>query len=215
MYDKMNKLTQELTRQFNVHMFDFLIGRRHMKREITELFNSLLMKIHRTEVAICGYVKRDISQRADKYRISIENENIELSFSINKNLTSVLEFRFIETKKCLFQDNFIERHVDLQRDKYVYFLKSDFGFKIGKTKDLSKRKNIFDVRLPFKTEVYAYILTKKMNECELFFHDILKERRINGEWFDLTEKDFITIQALSREWGKFIKYTPKKEHEQL
>jgi len=69
---------------------------------------------------------------------------------------------------------------------YIYFVKSQYGYKIGKAKDLSKRLRTFDVKLPFETECKYYFRTHNMRLSEMATHDYFKDYRLNGEWFNIT-----------------------------
>jgi hypothetical protein len=70
---------------------------------------------------------------------------------------------------------------------YVYFVKSEFGYKIGKSKELNKRIRAFAVELPFKTECKYYFRTHNMRTDENMTHDYFAEHRLNGEWFNITD----------------------------
>lgn len=45
--------------------------------------------------------------------------------------------------------------------------------------------------MPFKVELVHALRTKDISRCEWHFHDAFKSKRINGEWFRLTEEDLI------------------------
>jgi hypothetical protein len=74
---------------------------------------------------------------------------------------------------------------------FVYFIESEFGWKIGKTRDLVKRTKIFEVKLPFKFAVRCHIKTHEKTKLERYFHDYFKDKLINGEWFLITDDDII------------------------
>lgn len=76
---------------------------------------------------------------------------------------------------------------------YVYILKSDFGYKIGCTGDLKQRVYYFGVKLPFDVTLHSYIKTKGHSNLEGRLHSLMKHKRIDGEWFDLSESDFIDL----------------------
>jgi hypothetical protein len=74
---------------------------------------------------------------------------------------------------------------------YVYFLESEFGWKIGKTRDLKRRFRIFEVKLPFKFAVRFTVKTPLMNDLEALYHNYFKEKHINGEWYLITTSDIM------------------------
>jgi hypothetical protein len=84
---------------------------------------------------------------------------------------------------------------------WVYFLKEELtnSTKIGRTKDLNKRINNLGLILPFETELVFSIKCVDHFYAEIEFQKFFKDKRRNGEWFDLTEKDI--------NWIKNGKYT--------
>jgi hypothetical protein len=100
----------------------------------------------------------------------------------------------------------------------VYFIESEFGWKIGKTKNIRKRKNVFDVKLPFEYAVRCQIKTHRKTYVERYFHNYFKDRLINGEWYDITDDDIIAavktdpslkLSSYSPDDHIKIKYIPK------
>lgn len=95
---------------------------------------------------------------------------------------------------------------------YVYFIYSQYGWKIGKTRNVHIRMKTFDVKLPFDFELRYYITTNQKGVLEVKFHRFFKDKRINGEWFDISEKDIIdaceslAINNLKKK-EEFTKYT--------
>jgi hypothetical protein len=201
----MNKLTKSLHSKYVLSSPSLLMGKTFLKPSANSLFDQLLNKIHISELSLINYVKKPNETRKRKYEISVENKNFKMSYIINQDLSSNLILNYIETQNLDFNDNFIEAHVDLEKTQYVYFIKSEYGYKVGKTKDIKQRLNTFGVKLPFKFSLFSYIETKRMDECELYFHDLFSDRRINGEWFDLKEYDFETIKIVCGQFGKYYK----------
>jgi len=79
---------------------------------------------------------------------------------------------------------------------YVYFLESQFGFKVGYTAKLKKRMNTFNVKLPFDVELHSVIKTEEFKALEKTIHNLLSERRVNGEWFDIRGDDFENLDKV-------------------
>lgn len=76
----------------------------------------------------------------------------------------------------------------------VYVLKSALGYKVGRTKNVPARMRAFGVLLPI---VYTIPLCAWFDDCheaEKRYHNRFAEKRINGEWFDLTEQDIEHIR---------------------
>ncbi len=84
---------------------------------------------------------------------------------------------------------------------YVYFVQEHMNgtFKIGKTKHIEKRMNVFGVKLPFKNELIYLIKTGNHHQTEVAFHNHFSHKRLEGEWFQLNQDDVV--------WIKEQKYT--------
>ncbi|KZE69163.1 hypothetical protein AWM68_02535 [Fictibacillus phosphorivorans] len=84
---------------------------------------------------------------------------------------------------------------------YVYFVQEHMNgsFKIGKTKHIEKRMNVFGVKLPFKNELIYLIKTGNHHQTEMAFHKHFSHKRLEGEWFELNQDDI--------NWVKEQKYT--------
>lgn len=80
---------------------------------------------------------------------------------------------------------------------YVYLLKAETGhWKIGRTKDPNDRLRTFNVKLPFKVEYEHLIKCRHANEVESALHEHYMLKRINGEWFDLSDDDIALIKGM-------------------
>lgn len=79
---------------------------------------------------------------------------------------------------------------------YVYLVKAitpDNHYKIGYSKKPLARIEKLDVKLPFPLDVIHLIKTNDCTTAEQYLHNMFKESRVNGEWFELTERDVATI----------------------
>lgn len=76
---------------------------------------------------------------------------------------------------------------------WVYVIHGENNrFKIGISKNVEKRLKSFS-QLPFPVTLIYKKKTKNMEETELFLHKKYEEQRINGEWFELSDKDIKNI----------------------
>ncbi|MCK8818109.1 GIY-YIG nuclease family protein [Natroniella sulfidigena] len=96
---------------------------------------------------------------------------------------------------------FEKKKDDIKKDDsvgYVYFLKEVGGnkCKIGLTNDLDRRIGQISPKLPFQVELFHSIKTNCNYKLENFFHTMFKEKRLNGEWFELTESDLESVSVL-------------------
>ncbi|HET6400682.1 MAG TPA: GIY-YIG nuclease family protein [Candidatus Kapabacteria bacterium] len=72
---------------------------------------------------------------------------------------------------------------------HVYLIQSGKYFKIGKTNDLGRRTKEIAIELPEASIVIHTIQTDDPYGIEAYWHRRFKDRRKNGEWFELSEAD--------------------------
>ncbi|WNS82204.1 GIY-YIG nuclease family protein [Domibacillus sp. DTU_2020_1001157_1_SI_ALB_TIR_016] len=79
---------------------------------------------------------------------------------------------------------------------YVYFVQEHLNgsFKIGKTKHIDQRMNLFSVKLPFENELIFLIKSGNHHQTEVAFHKHFAHKRLEGEWFALTREDITWIK---------------------
>jgi len=94
-------------------------------------------------------------------------------------------------------DHAISRGSDEQIDKNgsVYLYKSSRYFKIGRTNDLSRRDREIKLQLPLEAELIHRIITDDPVGIEKYWHTRFADKRLNGEWFNLSASD---IKAFRR-----------------
>jgi len=83
---------------------------------------------------------------------------------------------------------------------YVYLIRAiepHSHYKIGLSKTPVKRIESLDVKLPFPIEVIHLIKTDDMRGLEKSLHSKYAEKRINGEWFALSDDDVREICSMS------------------
>lgn len=74
----------------------------------------------------------------------------------------------------------------------VYLLKSGRYYKIGRSNAVGRRERELAIQLPERAEIIHSIATDDPVGIEHYWHSRLKERRRNGEWFELSRND-VTI----------------------
>jgi hypothetical protein len=77
----------------------------------------------------------------------------------------------------------------------VYVLKSAYGYKVGRTRNVPARMRAFGVHLPF---IYSFVLCSWFDDCQMAeatYHKLFAAKRINGEWFNLVDEDIEKIRA--------------------
>lgn len=78
---------------------------------------------------------------------------------------------------------------------YVYFVKCNDVVKIGRTKNLKERMEVYSVKSPFETEILHQVETDNCVRLERHFHAIFMDKRTDGEWFRLTKQDIADIKS--------------------
>ncbi len=78
---------------------------------------------------------------------------------------------------------------------YVYLLKSGRYYKVGKAVAPDRRRYEIGLQLPEKTEAVHSIETDDPSGIEVYWHHRFRDKRLNGEWFDLTRDD---VRAFKR-----------------
>lgn len=75
------------------------------------------------------------------------------------------------------------------KEGFVYLLKGEKYFKIGKTTSLSNRTRTLKIQLPFKCQLVHAIETNNIDSLEKFWHNRFVDKRKNGERFALSSKE--------------------------
>lgn len=93
-----------------------------------------------------------------------------------------------------FQLYNLTRIVDNGAPGYVYVVKSDTGhYKIGRTNNPDDRRKTFNVKLPVEIQFLVLIKTGNMNYLESTLHRMFSHKRVNGEWFKLSDTDLVWL----------------------
>lgn len=74
-------------------------------------------------------------------------------------------------------------------------LRSAYGYKVGRTRNMPDRMRTFGVKLPFLYTIQLCAWFDDHYAAEAGYHRIFADKRINGEWFDLAEQDIGLIRA--------------------
>lgn len=89
------------------------------------------------------------------------------------------------------------QRVDISGRGYIYLVEGQPGrFKIGLSADPKTRIANLGVKLPFEIEVIHLISTDDMRRAERELHDQFRDRRLAGEWFDLTPEQVQSVKKI-------------------
>jgi hypothetical protein len=81
---------------------------------------------------------------------------------------------------------------------YVYVIRSQNGFKIGKTVNMKSRTRLFEVKLPFPIKIEHYAWFENFSDAERSLHEMFRSKRLEGEWFNLDATDIAQIKTLGK-----------------
>jgi Meiotically up-regulated gene 113 len=77
---------------------------------------------------------------------------------------------------------------------YVYMVKHERHFKIGRSNDVTRRRREISLLLPNELEHIHVIETDDPEGIELYWHRRFEARRTRGEWFDLKPEDIAAFR---------------------
>lgn len=83
-----------------------------------------------------------------------------------------------------------------QIDGYVYLLKSGPAYKIGRARQVDARIKQISPVLPYPVEIVHTIPSNNVVRAEAHFHKMFASKRLNGEWFDLSDQDVFALRRL-------------------
>ena len=72
---------------------------------------------------------------------------------------------------------------------FVYMMKSGKYYKIGKTNSIDRRQYEIGLQLAEGLEPIHSIETDDPSGIEAYWHNRFKDKRMNGEWFNLDASD--------------------------
>jgi hypothetical protein len=75
----------------------------------------------------------------------------------------------------------------------VYLMITSYGIKIGKSRTPVTRAKTLGTKLPFKIKEMKVYPVEDMTKTELFLHGEYKDYRLNGEWFNLSNRQITEI----------------------
>lgn len=193
-----NYLSTALYRQFKPVVHSIILNHPQMNANSEHELNKFILHIRNKIGKIYNYVIKDF--KTEPKIIKATSENFIFIYTINPDNSSKFEVcLLIKADRKFDHDLITDKIKDVEG--YVYFLKSDYGFKIGCTSNITKRINLFAVKLPFKTELHSFVKTSNYSLLESQLHGLLKDKRINGEWFDISEYDFIELDMVLNNLG--------------
>jgi len=80
----------------------------------------------------------------------------------------------------------------IENEDYFYVIKNEGNYKLGFTSNIKKRYNNYKSHLGFVDIIYIY-KGHDSNNIESYFHDKFKNKRVIGEYFNLTKEDVFFV----------------------
>jgi len=85
------------------------------------------------------------------------------------------------------------------KDGWIYILQLDKkACKIGRTTRLDERVRDLGTKLPYEPDLIHTIETNDIYWAEHHLHKFFHDKRIRGEWFNLTEEDIAMLKKLDK-----------------
>jgi hypothetical protein len=125
----------------------------------------------------------------------------EILTDLNRESERLLQEK-LEKEKLELAENERTREIRIplrpSRPGYVYLVKADKYFKIGRSKQPDVRFSQIGLQLPFPFEVLHIVPVSDMYEAEKHLHSKFAHRHLNGEWFSLSDTEVAEIMNLER-----------------
>ena len=176
-----NEIHDELRGQAKIICY----GNTQLQRLCYDFINEFCVYMSGKEKGIMAKIEDLLNPERD-YQLS--NGVMSCSLIVGGNKNSILSFSILQNSSKIIHKDRMVKLLDVKKEGYVYFIKSEHGIKVGKSSSLKNRLKIFEVKLPFKTEVIKLIKSQHYNQIESDLHKILSKCRLDGEWF-LIEKE--------------------------
>jgi hypothetical protein len=142
------------------------------------------------------YFEKECEEFSYELQGTIINKVLIFKIRTSKNLkkfVALLNFQEVITIKNA--EDLLRFSADLNVDfGFVYIIKSGLGYKIGMTKSIHNRTRVFNVKLPIHWDFEKVYCLKDYKLLEKFLHSKFEHKKINGEWFNLSEEDLKLIE---------------------
>ena len=118
--------------------------------------------------------------------------------SLNKELRAEGKIRAekeMEKQKKEMEEYKNKNRIISNKKGYVYFVKGNKNIvKIGCTTDIKNRIKSLSTGFPYKLKLLNKIYSKNYGYIEGLFHEFFKNKRLRGEWFDLSDEEIYNIK---------------------
>lgn len=149
---------------------------------LSEYTNERNRKYPIYEIALSGYILLAINLTALSGKHSFLND-----FKRNFSLFVSEKITFEELKSCVPKKEIR----NIEQKTYIIYDKHRKLHKIGRTVEIDRRMKAVKNVVPD-----IELICVCNNDLEILLHNCFKEKRINGEWFDLNENDIEDIKRV-------------------
>lgn len=143
------------------------------------------------------YFEKECEEFSYELQGTIINKILIFKIRSSKNVKKFVALvNFTEIITIKNAEDLLRFSADLNVDfGFVYIINSDLGYKIGMTKSIHDRTRIFNVKLPIQWDFEKVYCLKDYKLLEKFLHSKFENKKINGEWFNLSEEDLKIIES--------------------
>lgn len=127
------------------------------------------------------------------------NKLLELLFGEKKSTQATIETQSVElyhANQAKLEKIMSDPFPEGSAPGYVYFVQEHLTgtFNIGKTKNITKRMNVYHIKLPMKNELLFFVKSGNHHKTKAAFHKHFANKQVDGEWFKLTSEDVAWIK---------------------
>lgn len=101
-----------------------------------------------------------------------------------------------QKNKAIEQEN-----LKIPKEGFIYIFECNNRYKIGKSKDPSERIKSVRTVSPYPVKLILQTKVNDQDKTEKMLHVMFNNKKINGEWFNLTDIDITTIQTALQKGG--------------
>jgi len=176
-------------------------GRSMVKSVFRNDLTGILIYFNKKGPKVASYILS--KDKKDDLVLVAKTKMFVVTYTIKTSCESILELELRTSMSKTYQRKEIESLISSDYG-YVYFIKSQFGYKIGCAKDYKTRIKTLGVIMPFEYELTHIIRCVNYQELENVLHKAFKPKRIRGEWFSIEESDFLEVNVICKNYNTII-----------
>lgn len=191
-----NILSLKLHRQYKRCILSLTTKNSEFQLKGIALIDDFLQYLYTRHQSISDKVIGGVSDKKSRNKYEKRFDEFNFYLIINPDISCEIGVDIIKKANKSLNNTLLKSAY--LKNGYVYILNSDYGFKIGCTKDINRRFKELKTLMPFELKLHSTIVSTDFRSLEKILHDALKDKRINGEWFELDNNDFKYIDELCK-----------------